>query len=141
MVKYNKYLAELGIDEDSWIFSKENAENDSRYREDEEGFKDAEFFSLDYSLSLYIYSQLCYFREHCLYGYSGWFEHRYKDRAMDKWKEILDDMIEAFKLIILEDNTYNIWDKKERYIASKNRAKKINKGMRYFIKYYHDLWY
>ena len=140
-MKLNKYLKELGLDEDSFLFNEKQKEVDSRYKEDEEGFVDAEFFSLDYTLSLYIYSRLCYFREHCLCGYSMYFEHRYKERAAEKWAEILDDMTEAFRLMIVEDESYKSFDKKERYILSKNRAKKINKGMRYFIKYYHNLWY
>ena len=51
-------------------------------------------------------------------------------------------MIEAFKLQILEDDT---WDRckypneAERKKISKNRQKKINYGMRLFIKYYNNL--
>lgn len=139
-LKLNKYLKELGLTEESYPFNK--VENDKRYEEDEDGFKDMEFFSLDYTLSLYIYSQLCYFREHCLCGYSGYFQYKYKERAAEKWQEVIDDMIEAFRLLIIEDNTYQWYQsKKENYILSKNRKKKINKGLRYFIKYYNDLWY
>ena len=61
ILKPNKYLKELGIDEHYWLFDKDN-QDDPRYVPDEEGFVDAEHFSLDTSLSLYIYSQLCYFR-------------------------------------------------------------------------------
>ena len=131
MIKLNKYLREIGIDADP------------RYLPDEEGFVDAEFFSLDTSLSLYIYSHLCYFREYCLYGYSCYFSERYKERAGDKWKEILDKMIEAFKLLIIEDTSYkdNLGEKKKQYLLSKNKTKKIKYGMRLFIKYYQDLWY
>ena len=67
ILKPNKYLKELGIDEHYWLFDKSN-QDDPRYVPDEEGFVNAEHFSLDTSLSLYIYSQLCYFKEHCLYG-------------------------------------------------------------------------
>lgn len=144
MIKLNKYLREIGIDEDYWLFKEQNSKNpDPRYLPDEEGFVDAEFFSLDTSLSLYIYSHLCYFREYCLYGYSCYFSERYKERAGDKWKEILDKMIEAFKLLIIEDTSYkdNLGEKKKQYLLSKNKTKKIKYGMRLFIKYYQDLWY
>lgn len=134
MVKLNKYLRELGIDENHWLFNKEDIETDIRYQEDEEGFKDAEFFSLDNSLSLYIYSQLCYFREHCLVGYPAYL-------GEEKWKEILDKMIEAFRLMIIGEEIYYHGNDKEKKILSKNAQKKINYGMRLFIKYYHDLWY
>ena len=135
MVKFNKYLKELGLNEDDYPFNR--VEGDSYYVEDEEGFKKSEFFSLDYSLSLYIYSQLCYFREYCLYGYPNGFTE-------EKWKDTLDKMIEAFKLIITEDQSFqqsmhlNIG---ERKIISKNRQKKINYGLRLFIKYFRNLWY
>ena len=136
MVQLNKYLKELGIDEKScWLFKKENKENDDRYNPDEEGFVDAEFFSLDYSLSLYIYSHLCYFRDYCLCGYPGYM-------TFEEWKNIIDKMIEAFKLQIIEDNLWDKYpDEKERKKMSKNKQKKINYGMRLFIKYYNHLWY
>ena len=54
ILKLNKYLKELGIDEHNWLFDKETQEIDDRYKPDEEGFIDAEHFSLDYSLSLYM---------------------------------------------------------------------------------------
>ena len=41
-------------------------------------------------------------------------------------------MIEAFKLQIENDNYNEI---------SKNRQKKINYGMRLFVKYYNHLWW
>ena len=69
-LKLNKYLKELGLNEKNcYLFNKDNIESDDRYKPDEDGFIDAEHFSLDYSLSLYIYSQLCYFRDNCLIGY------------------------------------------------------------------------
>ncbi len=137
MIKLNKYLKEIGIDENYWLFKEQNSKSpDPRYLPDEEGFVNAEFFSLDISLSLHIYSQLCYFRENCLYGYPN-------GMTEEKWKKILDKMIEAFKLLIVEDTSYqdSLGDKKKQYQLSKNRAKKINCGMRLFIKYYCNLWY
>lgn len=124
MIKLNKYLQELGIDENYWLFNKENNE-DPRYEEDEEGFKDAEFFSLDISLSLYIYSHLCYFRDHCLVGMPVGME-------FEEWKSIIDKMIEAFKLIIISDTDA---------LESKKRNHKINRGLKLFAKYFRDLWY
>ena len=135
ILKPNKYFKELGIDENYWLFDKDN-QDDSRYVPDEEGFVDAEHFSLDTSLSLYIYSQLCYFREYCIdCGTPMGMEHQ-------KWVEIVDLMIEAFKLMIVEEPV-DRWtlSKQEQYYISKNRQKKINHGLRMFIKYYHNLWY
>ena len=136
ILKPNKYLRELGIDEKYWLFDKSN-QFDPRYVPDEEGFVDAEHFSLDTSLSLYIYSQLCYFREYCAdCGTPCGMTH-------EQWIRIIDAMIEAFKLMIIEEDNSDRWllSKKEQHYLSKNKQKKINFGLRMFIKYYHNLWY
>ena len=124
MVFLNKYLRELGIDEHYWLFTDESG--DDRYEPDEDGFIDAETFNLDATFSMCIYSYLCYFRDHCMVGHPGCM-------TFEKWKEIIDKMIEAFKLQINLDNDENL--------PSKNKQKKINYGMRLFIKYYNHLWW
>ena len=124
MLQLNKYLRELGIDENYWLFKDEE---DGRYKPDEDGFVNAETFNLDATLSMVIYSYLCYFRDNCLVGHPG-------SMTFEKWKEIIDRMIEAFRLQIdLDENINNI--------DSKNKQKKINYGMRLFIKYYNHLWW
>lgn len=134
ILKPNRFLKEIGINEDYWLFNEEN-KDDLRYVPDEEGFVDAEHFSLDTSLSLYIYSQLCYFREYPIEcGTPIGLTH-------EKWIEIVDAMIEAFKLILTEDTNPQTRSKKEQYYFSKNRRKKINYGLRLFIKYFNNLWY
>ena len=136
ILKPNRYLKELGIDENYWLFSKSN-QGDPRYVPDEEGFVDAEHFNLDTSLSLYIYSQLCYFRDYPMTcGTPMGMTH-------EKWEEIINAMIEAFGLLIVEDDYSDRWtmsDKKWKQL-SKNKQKKINYGLRMFIKYYGNLWY
>lgn len=124
MLHLNKYLKELGINESYWLFDKQTIERDNRYKPDEEGFINAEMFNLDVSLSMYIYSQLCYFRDHCLVGHPNFM-------TFEQWEDTIDKMIEAFKLQIIEDNN----------ILSKNKQKKIKYGMRLFIKYYNHLWF
>ena len=125
MVQPNKYLKELGIDEHYWLFDEERRKTDKRYIPDEDGFVDAETFNLDMSFSMYIYSYLCYFRDNCLDGHPS-------SMTFEQWKSIIDKMIEGFKLQITTDNTWSI---------SKNKQKKINYGMRLFIKYYNHLWW
>ena len=134
ILKPNKYLRELGIDENYWLFNKSN-QDDSRYVPDEDGFVDAEHFNLDTTLSLYIYSQLCYFRDYPMTcGTPCGMTH-------EQWEEIVNSMITAFRLMIVEDNeSWTLTDKERKY-HSKNRSKKINHGLRMFIKYYHNLWY
>lgn len=124
MLQLNKYLRELGIDENYWLFKDEE---DGRYKPDEDGFVNAETFNLDATLSMVIYSYLCYFRDNCLVGHPG-------SMTFEKWKEIIDKIIEAFRLQIDLDENINSID-------SKNKQKKINYGMRLFIKYYNNLWW
>lgn len=127
MLQLNKYLKELGIDENYWLF-RDRQLNDNRYKPDEDGFIPAEFWNLDSTLAMYIYSHLCYFRDNCNVGHPG-------NMSEEKWNKILDDMIIAFKLLIEKDETgYHS-------IESKNRQKKIRYGLRLFIKYLYDLWY
>ena len=127
MLQLNKYLKELGIDEKYWLF-RDKQLNDNRYKPDEDGFIPAEFWNLDSTLAMYIYSHLCYFRDNCNVGHPG-------NMSEDKWNKILDDMITAFKLLIEKDET------DYHSIESKNRQKKIRYGLRLFIKYLYDLWY
>lgn len=135
ILKPNKYLKAIGIDENYWLFNKEHM-NDPRYQPDEDGFVDAEFFSLDISISLYIYSQLCYFREYCL-------EYSTPIGLTEKqWKDTVDTMIKAFELMIVDDEVpAGYEDPKARKYRSKNKQKKINRGFRLFIDFYHSLWY
>ena len=127
MLQLNKYLKELGIDENYWLF-RDKQLNDNRYKPDEDGFIPAEFWNLDSTLAMYIYSHLCYFRDNCNVGHPG-------NMSEEKWNKILDDMIIAFKLLIEKDET------DYHSIKSKNRQKKIRYGLRLFIKYLYDLWY
>ena len=127
MLQLNKYLKELGIDENYWLF-RDKQLNDNRYKPDEDGMIPAEFWNLDSTLAMYIYSHLCYFRDNCNVGHPG-------NISEEKWNKILDDMIIAFKLLIEKDET------DYHSIESKNRQKKIRYGLRLFIKYLYDLWY
>lgn len=127
-IELNKYLKEIGIDENYWLFDKTNQENDSRYRLNEDGFVDAEFFNLDTTLAIILYSYLSYFQENCLYGTPMGMETH-------QWEKIVAKMVEAFKLMLEEPDFP--YDKTQ----SKNKQKKINYGLRLFIKYFNCLWY
>lgn len=128
MLKPNKYLREIGIDENFWLF-KDAKSGDDRYKPDEDGFVNAEFWNLDSTFAMYIYSHLCYFKEHCNVGHPG-------NMTWKQWNKCLDDMITAFRLLVEEDK---ITDYKS--MQSKNREKKINYGLRLFAKHMRSLWY
>ena len=128
MLQLNKYLKELGIDENYWLF-RDKQLNDNRYKPDEDGFVNAEFWNLDSTFAMYIYSHLCYFKEHCNVGHPG-------NMTWKQWNKCLDDMITAFRLLVEEDK---ITDYKS--VQSKNREKKINYGLKLFAKHMRSLWY
>ena len=128
MLKPNKYPREVGIDENFWLF-KDAKSGDDRYKPDEDGFVNAEFWNLDSTFAMYIYSHLCYFKEHCNVGHPG-------NMTWKQWNKCLDDMITAFRLLVEEDK---ITDYKS--VQSKNREKKINYGLRLFAKHMRSLWY
>ena len=125
MLQLNKYLRELGIDENFYLFDEKMKQLDCRYKEDEDGFVPAECWNLDTTFAMYIYSHLCYFRDNCNYGYPG-------NLSKEQWDNILNKMIEGFRLLIT---------RKEDDIPSKTKEKKIKYGIRLFAKYFSALWY
>lgn len=141
-MKINKYLKELGLEQkdlpgyyDSNL-KDGSAGADFRNKEDEEGFCDYEFFSLDYSMALYIYPRLCIFKEkYAKYGTPSCFCYNKNGEPIkngDKiWLKTLDKMILAFKYIIINPSD----------IDYKRKDKIIKRGLFLFAQYYHCLWY
>lgn len=125
MLQLNKYLKEVGIDENYWLFKQSS---DERYKPDEEGFVAAEYWNLDATLAMIIYSSLRYFKDYCNYGHPG-------SMSDKQWDKCLDDMITAFELLVREEDYH------ETKIQSKNKEKKIKYGLRLFAKYFRALWY
>ena len=134
-MKFNHYYKELGLCEKDFPFEKSEDICD-RNVENEEGFSEIEFFSLDYSLALYIYSRLRYFQDNCLIACP-------MNMELDEWKSIIQKMINGFKLYIMDNNQIVDLSKstKEWQKLSKNKQKQIAYGMRLFIKYFGSLWY
>lgn len=149
-MKINKYLKELGLEK--WdmpgYYDKKIKEDvagaDIRNKEDEEGFCEREFFNLDYTLALYIYPRLCYYRDNisdlivpgvlCGVEYSDIREEekeKMKKEKEEKWHEILDKMIEGFRIKIV--------GYREGYEGVD--AAKVREGMQAFVDYYDCLWY
>lgn len=103
-----------------------------------DGFCDYEFYSLDYTMSLYIYPRLCEFRyEYAKYGTPSCLccDENGKDYPDDtgheKWIEILDKMILAFRYIIKEPVDKDL----------EEIDKVIKEGLELFGKYYLCLWW
>lgn len=134
-VKINKYLRNIGINENTYWIMSEDHEGDSRYKEDEDGFINAETWNLNTTLAMINYSYLCYFREHCLHGYPA-------NLTFEKWKEYIDKMIKAFELMLKEDDYWDLSKSNEENIrVSKNIHKQIKFGLGLFTKYFCDLWW
>lgn len=114
---------------------------DIRNKEDMEGFCEYEFFSLDYSMALYIYPRLCKFRDdYAHFGTPGCLcydenQKRLSNEEADiRWMEILDKMILAFRYIIQQPD----WKDSEEL---KEINKTIEEGLHLFADYYNCLWY
>lgn len=144
----NKYLRELGINENTWPFDeiRQNMRNkevgkryDARYIPTD-GFIDAEAFNLDSTLAMIIYSYLCYFRDTgSKFGHPASMEH-------SEWEKTLDRMITSFRMYIeMDDKAPNINDYPGNYEGWKcvmmHYWRKINYGMRLFIKHFSELWW
>ena len=138
-------------------------ENDPQYKDEEEmlagekdfvrkhGFSFADTWSLDHVIACFIAPRLAYLRDsHSGYPgelraeakkIAGIAEVPYVDELADAmWIRILDEMIEAFCLIIDEgESILNLscpeYDKERR-----KREIIIDKGLAAFAKYYQSLW-
>ena len=118
MIKHSKYLKEIGVDPMERV-----DEKDPRYKLDEElGFAQSETWDLYYSLALEIYPRLCYFREHTL-GYPP------EADSKEEWDEILDKMIRAFKIILIDDR------------RDDEKFKEVEEGLNLFAEWYLALWW
>lgn len=116
---------------------------DKRNKIDERGFCEYEFFSLDYSMALYIYPRLCEFKEkYAKYGTPGCLCYDEKGNSRDgdeghkEWMEILNKMIFSFRETIKE-NAPDISDRE----AYKEYNEKIKEGLQLFGEYYYCLWW
>lgn len=114
-MKINKYLEELGLTKYDMpgyykkVFEKNEELKDkpcadSRNKENKEGFCEYEFFNLDHTMNLYIYSKISYYKEHiaslstpgCFCSLDGC-----SDEAHQLWLKIIDEILEGFKIAIV----------------------------------------
>lgn len=112
----NKYLKELEINVDVYIQNK-------RY----------EYNNLDYFLITELYCKLRYYQDNYSVAPTGF--------TKEKWENILEQIIEAIKILAIEDT------KLEIYLYSDNRKlkkgfkdRKVRKGIKLFKKYFYYLW-
>lgn len=90
------------------------------------GFDDSETWSLDYTIARFVYPRLKRFREVTIGIPAGLSE--------EEWYDILDTMLDGFRLAATDDNT-------ETREEGKERTATIQKALDLFAKYFFDLWW
>lgn len=117
---------------------------DKRNKIDKRGFCEYEFYSLDYSMALYIYPRLCEFREkYAKYGTPSYFcydkdgKEYPDDRGHEEWMKTLDKMIYSFREIIKEQDEPDVSDRE----AYKAYTKRCEEGLKLFGEHFRALWW
>lgn len=93
------------------------------------GFDDSETWNLDITIASFIVPRLKAFKE-CENGFPS-------RLTENKWDKILDEMIEGFELAIKKDE----WEYEEDLNTRNEKLTKVNKALKHFSKYFHDLWW
>lgn len=106
MLKLNKYLRELGVDEKNFYFRCD----DNRYIPDEDtGIPQSHTWDMSGVLAMIIYTYLKEFKKfNCAYP---------TNLTEDKWDKILDDMIEGFASIIKGQESNRARKKQRRALS------------------------
>lgn len=121
MIKLNRYLRDLGIDEKNFYFRK--CEGDDRYKPDEDtGIPQTHTWEMSGVLAMIIYTYLMQYKE----TVNGCCHPAFLTK--EKWEEILDKMIQGFASIIKDEE-------------SKNAIKKQKRALDLFRKYFYCLWW
>lgn len=94
----------------------------------ERGFDSSECWNLDNTIARFIIPRLEVFIEDNA-GYPG-------NMTPEQWDNILNQILEAFKLYIDEDDVFNLTQEERN-----KRDKKIGKGLKLFAKHFSGLWW
>ena len=116
MINMDKYLEELEIDIDTYRYNKL-----------------FEYNNLDYFLVTELYCKLRYYQDNYTAAPTRF--------PQEKWKNILEQIIEAIKILSIEDTKLEIYlypDNRKLKKGLKN--KKVKKGIKLFKKYFYYLW-
>ena len=90
------------------------------------GFDDSETWSLDYTIARFIYPRLKRFREVTISTPANLSEQ--------EWYDILDTMLDGFRLAVKRDDTKTLEEEKEQ-------TESIQKALDLFAKYFFNLWW
>lgn len=122
----------------------------ARQRE-ERGFDDTELWNLDTTIVEFVLPRLIAFKEDLEKNFAGYpsllcrdYPDIPEDKLDDKWLEILDKMIAAFKAVHDEDEyidrQFAEKDMEKRWEMDKERDKIISEGLQLFGRYLLCLW-
>lgn len=112
---------------------KEDIEESKKFKE-QHGFVDSDTWNLDYTFACFILPRLCHFRDTT---YSVLNDSNINDEI--DWYNILDKMVEAFYLVILDSRDVSPFNNSyDRLVFDRNI--KIKEGLNLFGKYFNDLW-
>lgn len=124
-MKIYHYEKELGLNERMLFWEEDQMLDDDRqyfWKEQKEkyGFDEREVWSLYYRIALFIYPRLKMYSE---------IPSRPIGMTNEQWKEILDQMLTAFEIIIKDE------------INKNSNEKIVRKGLKRFFKYFLYLWW
>lgn len=115
----------------SLVTPEENDERAKKYKEQRmtRGFDDSETWNLDITIAKFLVPRLKAFKE-CKNGFPARLTEK-------KWNKILDEMIEGFELHCTKDE----WEFEQDINERNEKYAKVNKALKHFSKYFHDLWW
>jgi len=124
-MKIYHYEKELGLNERMFFWEEDQMLDDDRqdfWKEQKEkyGFDERELWSLYSRIALFIYPRLKMYSE---------IQSRPIGMTNEQWKEILDQMLTAFEIIIKDE------------VDEGSNEKIVRKGLKRFFKYFLYLWY
>ena len=124
IIKPTKYIKKIATD--FYVFRERSKGEDPRYQTiSDDGHNSMEFYNLDSTLSLILYSYIMGFR-HRTVGYPG------RLSSDEEWLAILDDMAEGFKTYYVVAQDVGLWSVENRL--------KVDRGFELFSEWFGDLW-
>ena len=94
------------------------------------GFDDSELWNLDFTIASFIYPRIKQFRT-ILHGYPNGLSPK-------KWDKILKRIERSFEIVVKGE--FDLLTTKDDKNSSKILHKEFKKGMKYFSKYFMNLW-
>lgn len=109
MIKLNKYLKELGIDEKNY-YIRTDYKNPKYIPNDDTEIPESYTYSMDGALAMIIYTYLRKYKDTKRFAYPG-------NLTSEKWESILDEMIKGFASMIKEEESKRALKRQRRALA------------------------